>query len=93
MAGVPDFPLCFVQMFLSAKEKHEEQLAMLERQRRLEEVLRQKKEMEAKALTESITDQEMVDTIFDFLPTVIGGQEGPAPVGFEVWEPKVLHNS
>ncbi|XP_039985647.1 unconventional myosin-VIIa isoform X1 [Xiphias gladius] len=73
-------------MYLSAKEKEEEQRAILERQKHLEEVLRQKKEMEAKAQSESITDQEMVDSIFGFLPTVIGGQEGQAPVGFENFE-------
>lgn len=76
-------------MYLSAKEKEEEQRAILERQRHLEEVLRQKKEMEAKAQSESITDQEMVDSIFDFLPSVVGGQEGQAPVGFEVGAPNV----
>uniref|UniRef100_A0A8C9R3J4 Si:ch73-194h10.2 n=1 Tax=Scleropages formosus TaxID=113540 RepID=A0A8C9R3J4_SCLFO len=63
-----------------------EQLAALERQRRLEEVLRQKKELAAK--TDSITDQEMVDNIFDFLPNMVGGQEGQAPVGFEDLESK-----
>lgn len=78
-------------MYLSAKEKEEEQRAILERQKYLEEVLRQKKEMEAKAQAETITDQEMVDSIFDFLPIMVGGQEGQAPVGFEVREPKVLH--
>lgn len=31
-----------------------------------------------------ISDQEMVDKIFGFLPSVIGGQEGQAPLGFEV---------
>ncbi|XP_018612550.2 unconventional myosin-VIIa [Scleropages formosus] len=72
--------------FLSAQERRAEQLAALERQRRLEEVLRQKKELAAK--TDSITDQEMVDNIFDFLPNMVGGQEGQAPVGFEDLESK-----
>uniref|UniRef100_A0A3Q3K2W2 Uncharacterized protein n=1 Tax=Monopterus albus TaxID=43700 RepID=A0A3Q3K2W2_MONAL len=71
------------QMYLSAKEREEEQRAILEKQKHLEEVLRQKKEMEARAHADSITDQEMVDSIFGFLPTIIGGQEGQAPVGFE----------
>ncbi|XP_071373725.1 unconventional myosin-VIIb [Centroberyx affinis] len=75
-------------LFLSAKEKREEELAILERQRRLQEVLRQKREMEADAKAESVTDQEMVDTIFGFLPPVVGGQEGQAPVGFEHFEGK-----
>uniref|UniRef100_A0A3B3QZ91 Si:ch73-194h10.2 n=1 Tax=Paramormyrops kingsleyae TaxID=1676925 RepID=A0A3B3QZ91_9TELE len=43
-------------------------------------VLRQKKEA---SKAESLTDQEMVDNIFGFLPNVVGGQEGQAPVGFE----------
>uniref|UniRef100_A0A671UN64 Myosin VIIB n=1 Tax=Sparus aurata TaxID=8175 RepID=A0A671UN64_SPAAU len=48
------------------------------------EVLRQKRELENKANAESITDQEMVDSVFGFLPAiVVGGQEGQAPVGFE----------
>ncbi|CAB1323745.1 unnamed protein product, partial [Coregonus sp. 'balchen'] len=70
-------------MYLSAKERREEELAALERQRRLEEVLRQKGEKEASAQSESITDQEMVDNIFGFLPSMVGGQEGQAPVGFK----------
>lgn len=69
-------------MYLSAKEKEEEQRAILEKQRHLEEVLRQKSEMEANAQPESIT--EHLDNIFGFLPPIIGGQEGQAPVGFEV---------
>ncbi|XP_010772710.1 unconventional myosin-VIIa-like, partial [Notothenia coriiceps] len=75
-------------MYLSAKEKEEERRVILERQKHLEEVLRRKKEMEAKAQNEAITDQEMVDSIFDFLPVVVGGQEGQAPVGFEKFELK-----
>lgn len=55
------------------------------KQKHLEEVLRQKREMEARAQAENITDQEMVDNIFGFLPSIVGGQEGQAPVGFEVW--------
>ncbi|XP_026160766.1 unconventional myosin-VIIa [Mastacembelus armatus] len=75
-------------MYLTAKQKEEERRVILERQKHLEEVLRQKKEMEAKAHSEAITDQEMVDSIFGFLPTIIGGQEGQAPVGFENFERK-----
>ncbi|XP_040039858.2 unconventional myosin-VIIb isoform X1 [Gasterosteus aculeatus] len=77
-------------MYLSAKEKEEEQRAVLERQKHLEEILRRRKEMEAKTQTESITDQEMVDSIFDFLPGMVGGgQEGQAPVGYEKFEGRV----
>ncbi|KAK1897251.1 Unconventional myosin-VIIa [Dissostichus eleginoides] len=75
-------------MYLSAKEKEEERQVILGRQKHLEEVLRRKKEMEAKAQTEAITDQDMVDSIFDFLPVMVGGQEGQAPVGFEKFELK-----
>ncbi|KAM6939036.1 unconventional myosin-VIIb [Lycodopsis pacificus] len=75
-------------MYLSAKEKEEEQRVILERQRHLEEVLSRKKEMEAKAQTETITVQELVDSIFDFLPPTVGGQEGQAPVGYEKFEGK-----
>ncbi|XP_055364625.1 unconventional myosin-VIIa isoform X2 [Betta splendens] len=75
-------------MYLSAREKEEERRAALERQQRLEEVLRQKREMETKARSESITDQEMVDSIFGFLPAMVGGQEGQAPVGFENFDRK-----
>ncbi|XP_034036571.1 unconventional myosin-VIIb [Thalassophryne amazonica] len=70
-------------MYLTAKEKQAEERAMLERQRLLEKVMRQK-EMENTA----VSDQEMVDTIFGFLPPVIGGQEGQAPVGFENFDSK-----
>ncbi|XP_053177675.1 unconventional myosin-VIIa [Scomber japonicus] len=73
--------------YLSDKEREEEQRIIRERQRHLEEVLRQKRENEAKSQSESITDQEMVDSMFDFLPPEIG-QEGQAPVGFENFEKK-----
>lgn len=39
---------------------------------------------------EVISDQEMVDKIFGFLPSMIGGQEGQAPLGFEVWSCRVV---
>ncbi|NWU97400.1 MYO7A protein, partial [Upupa epops] len=35
-----------------------------------------------------LSDQEMVDKIFGFLPSLIGGQEGQAPLGFEDLETK-----
>ncbi|XP_048055664.1 unconventional myosin-VIIa [Megalobrama amblycephala] len=74
--------------FLSLQERRAEELAALERQRRLEEVLRQKRERDAAEQMESITDQEMVDDIFGFLPSMVGGQEGQAPEGFEDLEKK-----
>lgn len=73
------FCVVFFQTHLSAKQKTEEQRAILERQAHLMEVLRQAKDMEAKAKSESISDQEMVDSIFDFLPPVVSG-----PAEFEV---------
>uniref|UniRef100_A0A3Q2GJ36 Myosin VIIB n=1 Tax=Cyprinodon variegatus TaxID=28743 RepID=A0A3Q2GJ36_CYPVA len=77
------------RMYLSAKEREEEQRALLAKQRHLEEVLRQKREMEARQQSENISDQEMVDNIFGFLPNIIiGGQEGQAPVGLENIEGK-----
>lgn len=77
-------------MFLSAKEKEEERLAILMRQKHLEEVLRQKKEMDAKAQSEAISNQEMVDSFFDFLPKMVGGTDGPAPAGFEVRNQRLI---
>uniref|UniRef100_A0A8C7GGL5 Unconventional myosin-VIIa-like n=1 Tax=Oncorhynchus kisutch TaxID=8019 RepID=A0A8C7GGL5_ONCKI len=58
------------------RDRREEELAALERQRRLNQVLQQKKEKEASTQSESITAQEMVDDIFGFLPNMVGGQEG-----------------
>lgn len=66
-----------LQTFLSAKQKEEEQRLMLERQAYLQEVLRQAKETEDKARADAITDQEIVDSFFDFLPLMSGGQESP----------------
>ncbi|KAJ6669187.1 hypothetical protein lerEdw1_007996 [Lerista edwardsae] len=39
-------------------------------------------------LYDVLSDQEMVDRVFGFLPSFIGGQEGQAPVGFEDLETK-----
>ncbi|XP_060098667.1 unconventional myosin-VIIb [Heteronotia binoei] len=41
------------------------------------------------ALYDVISDQEMVDRVFGFLPSLIGGQEGQAPMGFEDLETKI----
>lgn len=71
--------------YLSEKDKEAEQRAIWEKQQYLEEVLRQKREKEAKDQAEAITDQEMVDRMFEFLPPE-GSQEGQAPVGFEKFE-------
>uniref|UniRef100_A0A8C3DKP1 Myosin VIIB n=1 Tax=Corvus moneduloides TaxID=1196302 RepID=A0A8C3DKP1_CORMO len=44
---------------------------------------------EAVRLQKVDIDQEMVDKIFGFLPSMIGGQEGQAPLGFEDLETKL----
>lgn len=62
-------------MLLTAKQKEEEKRAMLVRQAHLEEVLRQAKAMEAKDQSDALTDQEMVDSIFNFLPPISGQDE------------------
>lgn len=69
---------------MSLQERRAEELASRERQKKLEQILRQKREKEAAEQSELINDQEMVDTIFGFLPSLVGGQEGQAPSGFEV---------
>lgn len=71
-------------MHLSANQREEERRVILEKQKYLEEVLRKKREMEAKALSDSITDQEMVDNIFDFLPDEMTVHDGQVPAGFKV---------
>uniref|UniRef100_A0A8C4WI61 Myosin VIIB n=1 Tax=Gopherus evgoodei TaxID=1825980 RepID=A0A8C4WI61_9SAUR len=66
-----------------------EHLAMLEREEEEEEKQRKHNALSNKPpLYDAISDQEMVDTVFGFLPTVIGGQEGQAPLGFEDLEAK-----
>lgn len=37
-----------------------------------------------KSIYDTVTDTEMVERVFGFLPSVIGGQEGQSPRGFEV---------
>lgn len=41
-----------------------------------------------KSIYDTVTDTEMVEKVFGFLPAMIGGQEGPAPTGFEVRQSK-----
>uniref|UniRef100_A0A8C3DSZ7 Myosin VIIB n=1 Tax=Corvus moneduloides TaxID=1196302 RepID=A0A8C3DSZ7_CORMO len=61
---------------------------MLERE---EAEARQRRNVPASKPTnhDVISDQEMVDKIFGFLPSMIGGQEGQAPLGFEDLETKL----
>nr|XP_016847096.1 PREDICTED: unconventional myosin-VIIb-like [Anolis carolinensis] len=42
---------------------------------------------------DAISDQEMVDRVFGFLPSLIGGQEGQAPLGFEASSKKGWPNT
>lgn len=37
-----------------------------------------------KSIYDTVTDTEMVEKVFGFLPAMIGGQEGPSPTRFEV---------
>nr|XP_040150133.1 unconventional myosin-VIIb isoform X1 [Ictidomys tridecemlineatus]XP_040150134.1 unconventional myosin-VIIb isoform X1 [Ictidomys tridecemlineatus] len=41
-----------------------------------------------KSIYDTVTDTEMVEKVFGFLPSMIGGQEGQAPTGFEDLEVK-----
>ncbi|XP_035190252.1 unconventional myosin-VIIb isoform X2 [Oxyura jamaicensis] len=68
--------------------KKEEHLSILERDE--EEERQRRKDAFANRPTNDdvISDQEMVDKIFGFLPSMIGGQEGQAPLGFEDLETK-----
>ncbi|XP_039618680.1 unconventional myosin-VIIa [Polypterus senegalus] len=62
---------------LSAQEQRAQEL---ERLRQKEAAMRNRV---ASSPSESMSDQEMVDNIFGFLPSMVGGQEGQAPLGFE----------
>ncbi|XP_072118705.1 myosin VIIAa isoform X1 [Mobula birostris] len=85
-----------------AERKHQERLAQLAQEdavREMEEKreARRKKEMleqMEKARNEPVNDSEMVDKMFGFLgtPSMVPGQEGRAPTGFEDLEraPKAL---
>ncbi|KAL2090404.1 hypothetical protein ACEWY4_015092 [Coilia grayii] len=70
------------EAFLTAQERRNEEQAARERQRRLDDILRHKREQEQAAKLESMNHQEMVDDIFGFLPSMGGGLEGQAPETF-----------
>lgn len=42
-----------------------------------------------KSIYDTVNDTEMVEKVFGFLPSMIGGQEGQAPECFEVRQPQV----
>ncbi|XP_039533712.1 unconventional myosin-VIIa [Pimephales promelas] len=68
--------------FLTAQEKEAQELAALELQQRLEELLKKNEEA---AKSQNKDDEEMVENLFGFMST-LGGQEGQAPEGFEDFE-------
>uniref|UniRef100_K7F551 Myosin motor domain-containing protein n=1 Tax=Pelodiscus sinensis TaxID=13735 RepID=K7F551_PELSI len=68
-----------------AMKLEKEHLAALERE---EEQRKHNSLSDKQPLYDAISDQEMVDKMFGFLPTVIGGQEGQSPLGFEDLEAK-----
>ncbi|EMP42626.1 Myosin-VIIb [Chelonia mydas] len=71
-----------------AMKLEKEHLAILEREEE-EEKQRKRNALSNKPPPyDAISDQEMVDKVFAFLPAVIGGQEGQAPLGFEDLEAK-----
>ncbi|RXN08675.1 unconventional myosin-VIIa-like protein [Labeo rohita] len=71
---------------LTAQEREAQERTALELQQRLEELLRKNEE----AKSQNKGDDEMVENIFGFLPATVGGQEGPAPEGFEDLEEEAV---
>ncbi|XP_069845597.1 unconventional myosin-VIIb [Dipodomys merriami] len=67
------------------QQKAQEPLAILDEEQRRPKPLPEKK---CKSIYDTITDTEMVEKVFGFLPSMIGGQEGPAPARFEDLEAK-----
>uniref|UniRef100_A0A670IHA4 Myosin VIIB n=1 Tax=Podarcis muralis TaxID=64176 RepID=A0A670IHA4_PODMU len=70
-----------------------EKVGSLGRREQLEEDAEKLRKYDAvddkhEAIYDVISDQEMVDRVFGFLPSLIGGQEGQAPLGFEDLETK-----
>ncbi|XP_073705873.1 unconventional myosin-VIIb [Garra rufa] len=75
------------EAFLTAQEKEAQEHTALELQQRLEELLRKNEEV---AKSQNKEDEEMLENIFGFLPSTVGGQEGPAPQGFEDLEEEAV---
>uniref|UniRef100_A0A8C1ZGV6 Myosin VIIBb n=1 Tax=Cyprinus carpio TaxID=7962 RepID=A0A8C1ZGV6_CYPCA len=69
-----------VSAFLTAQEKEAQERIALELQQRLEELLKKNEEA---AKSQKKDEEDTVENIFGFLPSAVGGQEGPAPEGFE----------
>lgn len=66
---------------MTAQEKEAQERIALELQQRLEELLKKNEEA---AKSQKKDEEDTVENIFGFLPSAVGGQEGPAPEGFEV---------
>ncbi|XP_042316884.1 unconventional myosin-VIIb [Sceloporus undulatus] len=71
-----------------ARRIEKESLAIPEPKGYAEKLKKQDAKNDDEALYDVISDQEMVDRVFGFLPSLIGGQEGQAPLGFEDLEAK-----
>uniref|UniRef100_A0A8C2D7C6 Myosin VIIBb n=1 Tax=Cyprinus carpio TaxID=7962 RepID=A0A8C2D7C6_CYPCA len=67
------------RMKTDVKKEAQERIA-LELQQRLEELLKKNEEA---AKSQKKDEEDTVENIFGFLPSAVGGQEGPAPEGFE----------
>uniref|UniRef100_A0A8C2H6L3 Myosin VIIBb n=1 Tax=Cyprinus carpio TaxID=7962 RepID=A0A8C2H6L3_CYPCA len=74
------FPQKQFEAFLTAQEKEAQERIALELQQRLEELLKKNEEA---AKSQKKDEEDTVENIFGFLPSAVGGQEGPAPEGFE----------
>uniref|UniRef100_A0A8C3SBV2 Myosin VIIB n=1 Tax=Chelydra serpentina TaxID=8475 RepID=A0A8C3SBV2_CHESE len=77
-----------VCMHSQSSLKHDEHLAILDMEEEEEKQRKHNALSNKPPLYDAISDQEMVDKVFGFLPTVIAGQEGQAPLGFEDLEAK-----
>uniref|UniRef100_A0A8C9Q4L1 Myosin VIIB n=1 Tax=Spermophilus dauricus TaxID=99837 RepID=A0A8C9Q4L1_SPEDA len=67
------------------RQKAKGPLVIPVKEQKSENVLPSKKR---KSIYDTVTDTEMVEKVFGFLPSMIGGQEGQAPTGFEDLEVK-----
>lgn len=68
----------------------QERLAVCEQEDAQEQKKGDPNDKKHEILYDVISDQEMVDRVFGFLPSFIAGQEGQAPVGFEVKDMKKM---
>ncbi|XP_066533908.1 unconventional myosin-VIIa [Hoplias malabaricus] len=71
------------QAALSEQERQVPELVTLEQQRRLREMLSQSHADNISTKSEAASEEEMVESMFGFLPSAVGGQEGPPHVSFQ----------